>query len=91
MSMEREAAEAEITRLLCTQWDPLGHGDTHDGRAAYAGYAHELYGLLARGGSDVQVTRRLHEAERDELQHPELVERDISALVGALRALERVM
>jgi hypothetical protein len=83
----REVVEAEIGRILLEQWDPLG---TRAGPApgAYAPYAHEVYNLLARGASDVQIARRLHQAERDELQHPELVDRDLTPVVRAIRALE---
>jgi hypothetical protein len=45
--------------------------------------------LLARGASDSQVGRRLHQAESDELQHPELATRDLSTLLRALRAIEK--
>ena len=83
----REDVEAEIGRILLEQWDPLGvRAGPPPG--AYAPYAHEVYNLLARGASDVQIARRLHQAERDELQHPELADRDLTPVVRALRALE---
>ena len=84
---ERDAVEAEIGRILLEQWDPLGMraGPAPGG---YAPYAHEVYNLLARGASDVQIARRLHQAERDELHHPELADRDLTPVVRALRALE---
>jgi hypothetical protein len=82
----REAVEAAIGQILVEQWDPLG---MHGGAAGrYAPYAHEVYTLLARGASDAQIARRLHQAERDELQHPELADRDLTPVVRALRALE---
>lgn len=84
----REAVEAEIGRILHEQWDPLG-ARAGPRPGAYATYAHEVYTLLARGASDVQIARRLHQAERDELHHPELVDRDLTPVVRALRALER--
>lgn len=89
MASEKQVAiEAEIEAALLEQWDPLGKRG-EPGYDGYKAYAHDLYNLLARGGSDVQVTRRLHEAEAVELGHPELVERDISGLVRILRGIER--
>lgn len=87
----RENVEAEIGRILVEQWDPLGVRATPEPHAEYAPYAHEMYSLLARGASDVQIARRLHQAERDELRHPELVTRDLTPLVRALRALEPML
>jgi hypothetical protein len=84
----RTAIEAEIGLLLLNEWDPSGVRAQADA-ASYAGYAHELYGLLARGASDSQVGRRLHQAETEELQHPELATRDLSTLLRALRAIEK--
>lgn len=85
----REAIEAEIGQILLEQWDPLGvRAEPGASYGGYAPYAHEVYSLLARGASDVQIARRLHEAERDELHHPELVSRDLTPVVRALRALE---
>jgi len=83
----REAVEAEIGRILLEQWDPLGMR-AGPAPAGYGPYAHEVYNLLARGASDVQIARRLHQAERDELHHPELAGRDLTPVVRALRALE---
>ena len=88
-AQSRDAVEAEIGRILLEQWDPLGMRGDSVPRGAYGQYAHEVYSLLARGASDVQIARRLHLAERDELQHPELVERDLTPVVRALRALEK--
>jgi hypothetical protein len=89
--LDRPAAEQGIERVLLEQWDPLGvasaPGEHHDYRA----YAHELYNLLARGASDVQVARYLHRAEGEELGHPELASRDLTALVTRLRTIERQM
>ncbi len=89
MSAENRAEiEAEIGQLLLEQWDPSGVRDGADA-APYSSYAHEIYGLLARGASDSQVGRRLHQAEADELHHPELAQRDLSTLLRALRAIEK--
>jgi hypothetical protein len=85
---DRGTIEAEIARILLDQWDPLGVRGQPDALERYASYAQHAYALLVRGASDVQIARRLHMAERDELQHPELVDHDLTALVRSLRALE---
>lgn len=90
MSAEnREALETEIETVLLEQWDPLGKRQDPVRFDGYREYAHEVYNLLARGASDTQVARRLHEAEAAELNHPELIERDLSPLMRVLRGIER--
>ena len=84
---ERMAREAEIAGILLDQWDPLGVRGQPEPHQEYAAYATELYSLLARGASDVQIARRLHQVERDELNHPELADHDLTPVVRALRAL----
>lgn len=88
-SLDRPAAEARIERALLEQWDPLGVASAPGEHPEYQPYAHELYNLLARGASDVQIARYLHRAEGDELGHPELVSRDLAPLVTRLRTIER--
>jgi hypothetical protein len=89
MSVEdREVLEAEIETALLEQWDPLGKRSDTSRYGGYREYAHEVYNLLARGASDTQVARRLHEAEAAELGHPELRERDLSDLMRVLRKIE---
>jgi hypothetical protein len=85
----RPALEAEIGELLLAQWDPNGLRSQPEPTAGYSGYAHEVYNLLARGASDTQIGRRLHQVEKDELQHPELATRDLTALLRGLRAIEK--
>jgi hypothetical protein len=85
----RVALEAEIDQLLVQHWDPLGTRDLPDAQVGYATYAHEIYALLSRGASDTQIGRRLHQAESNELQHPELATRDLTPLLRALRAVEK--
>jgi hypothetical protein len=90
MSEPRETIEAEIKQVLVDSWAPFGPNDPPaDAAVRYAVYAHEVYSLLARGASDTQIARRLHLAERDELQHPELVTRDLTAVTSRLRQIER--
>jgi hypothetical protein len=90
MGMEdREVLEAEIEAVLLAQWDPLGKRGSDEPFDGYKGYAHEIFNLLARGASDVQIARRLHLAEAAELGHPELIERDLSTVLRALRLIER--
>ncbi|MBC7895293.1 MAG: hypothetical protein H7066_07755 [Cytophagaceae bacterium] len=91
MSMDRSAAEASIELALLEQWDPLGVSSAPGEHPEYHGFAHEIYNLLARGGSDVEVARYLHRAEDSELGHPELASRDLAPLVTRLRAIERKM
>ena len=90
-NLDRASAEQGIERALLERWDPLGVAQAPGEHAEYRAYAHEVYNLLARGASDVQVARFLHRAEQGELGHPELVERDLGGLLGELRAIERRM
>ena len=90
-NLDRPAAEERIEHALLEQWDPLGVAGAPGAHPEYHAYAHEVYNLLARGASDLQVTRYLHHAEEGELGHPELASRDLSALVGELRTIERQM
>jgi hypothetical protein len=86
---EKESAEVVIERVLLQQWDPLGVHEAPGPHPEYAPYAHDLFSLLMRGASDVQVERRLRQIEREDLQRPELADRDLSAVVAALRAVEK--
>lgn len=90
-SLERPAAEERIERALLEQWDPLAVASAPGEHHEYQPYAHEVYNLLARGASDVQIARYLHRAEGGELGHPELASRDLAPLVTALRTIEREM
>ena len=90
-NLDRPAAEQRIERALLEGWDPLGVAGAPGEHAEYRLYAHEIYNLLARGASDVQITRYLHRAEDGELGHPELASRDLAALVTQLRTIEREM
>jgi hypothetical protein len=80
--------EAEIGQMLLEQWDPLGAAASAEPFVGYGSQAREVYSLLARGASNVQIVRRLHQIERDEMQHPELAARDLTPLVRNLRAFE---
>jgi hypothetical protein len=84
----REATERAIERVLLDQWDPLGVREQPGPRAEYAPYVHDVYSLLARGASDVQIARHLHRIESEELHLPELASRDLTAIVRALRKVE---
>ena len=88
-NFDRPEAEQRIERALLEQWDPLGVASAPGEHLDYHAYAHEVYNLLARGASDIQVARYLHRAEGDELGHPELVSRDLAPLVTRLRTIER--
>ncbi len=85
--MDRADAERAIQDVLVAQWDPM---QSHVA-ITYAHHAHELYSLLARGASDIQVSRYLHHVEKDEMGHPDADGRDLSELLRTLRAIERTM
>ena len=61
-SFDRLAAEERIERALLEQWDPLGVATAPGQHAEYHSYAHEVYNLLARGASDTQIARYLHDS-----------------------------
>ena len=84
-------AEAAIGEVLLNQWDPLAVHEMPGVHEEYAAHAHELYDLLARGGSDIQVERYLRHIERDNLHHPEGATRDLRAVLDALRKIERTV
>jgi hypothetical protein len=90
-SLTREAAEEAIGRLLLEQWDPTGERFTAGAHPEYARFAHEVYGLLLRGGSDVQVERFLRRVAHEELHRPDPAEGELDAVVHALRVIERSM
>ena len=88
MTSANVAVEVAIERALLDQWDPLGVREQPGTHNEYARHAHEVFGMLLRGASDVQIARLLHRAEADEFQHPELAERDLTPLVRELRKIE---
>ncbi len=90
-SLTREAAEEAIGRILLDQWDPSGARFTPGAHPQYAQLAHEVYGLLLRGGSDVQVERLLRRVAQDELHRPEPGAGELDTVVHALRTIERSM
>ena len=90
-SLTREAAEDAIGRILLDQWDAPGTRFTPGTHPEYARPAHEIYGLLLRGGSDVQVERFLRRFAQDEMHRPEPAAGELDAVVHALRAVERTM
>ena len=90
-NLERPAAEERIEGASVEQGDPLGVANAPGEHSEYHLYAHEVYNLLARGASDVQIARYLHRAEDGELGHPELASRDLAPLVTRLRTIEREM
>jgi hypothetical protein len=96
-TLDRTAAEAAIAQALHDYWDAPGPGAPAAAAApgnapdGYGGFAHELYTLLLRGGSDPQVERLLRAIEQEQLHRPELDGRDHTPVLRALRALERTM
>ena len=92
-TLDRAQAESAIERTLVEHWQ-LAPADVAPGAAsapAYGTYAHDVYNLLLRGASDVQVERHLRGIERDDLHHPELCERDLGPVLRSLRSVERAM
>ncbi len=81
-------AERAIADALLQHWDPLRVRDTPGTHDEYLTHAHAVYGLLARGGSSLQVSRYLHQVESVEMHHPELASEDLSPLLAALRAID---
>jgi hypothetical protein len=88
---KREDIEGAISKALLADWDPLGVRELAGEHHEYDKYAHDIYGLLARGGSDVQMARHLHHLERDDMGHPDAEHRDVTKVVRDLRVLERSM
>ncbi|HEY9516329.1 MAG TPA: hypothetical protein VIQ74_11680 [Gemmatimonadaceae bacterium] len=85
---ERTAIERAIGRALLERWDPLGVHEQPGEHGEYTRYVAEIYSLLARGGSDTQVARRLHQIEREDFGMPESPTRDLSAVLVELRTIE---
>ena len=88
---KQQAAESKIGAILLTEWDPLELRAEPDHAKDYLPYAHEVYGLLMRGGSDVQVGRLLHQIEREQMHHPEADSRDLTQVLRTLRAFEKTI
>ncbi len=84
----REAAEAAIGQVLLAHWHPAADGEAGP-PPAYGTFAHDVYNLLVRGASDVQVERHLRDIERDALHQPELGARDLAPVLRSLRGVER--
>jgi hypothetical protein len=90
-NLDRPAAEERIEQALLAQWDPLSVARAPGEHPEYHAYAHEVYNLLARGASDAQISRYLHQAEVGPLEHPELATRNLAPLLDRLRTIERQM
>jgi hypothetical protein len=88
---KREDAELRIGAVLLAEWDPMDVKADPSHSTEYMPFAHEIYGLLIRGGSDVQVGRLLHQIEREQMHHPEADSRDLTAVLKTLRALEKTI
>ena len=86
MALGREAAEAAIGRVLQDHW--RGTGDASSAPQVES-FAHDVYNLLVRGASDVQVERHLRGIERDDLHKPELATQTLESVLKSLRSIER--
>lgn len=87
MSIERGEAERLIQQALASQWHPIAKPDV----SSYVAHAHDVYSLLARGASDAQVGRHLHEIEREEMGHADADARDLTEVLKTLRTIERTI
>ena len=87
-SLGREAAEAAIGRVLMEHWQAAGDAGTPPNVQAFA---HDVYNLLVRGASDVQVERHLRTIERDDLHKPELASQTLEPVLRTLRGIERTI
>jgi len=87
-SLGREAAEAAIGRVLLEHWQ--GTGDAGSSPPVET-VAHDIYNLLLRGASDVQVERHLRGIERDDLHKPELATQTLEPVLRSLRSIERTI
>jgi len=85
-SLGREAAEAAIGRVLLDRWQ--GAGDAGSSPPIET-VAHDVYNLLVRGASDVQVERHLRRIEHDDLHKPELADQTLGPVLESLRSIER--
>lgn len=88
---KREEDERRIGAAPLAEWDPMNVRTQPDHENDYMPYAHDVYGLLMRGGSDTQVGRHLHMVEREQMHHPDADARDLTAVLKTLRALEKTM
>lgn len=85
-SLGREAAEAAIGRVLQEHWYGAASGAASS--PPVDAFTHDVYNLLVRGASDVQVERHLRGIERDGLHRPELAARDLEPVLRSLRNIE---
>ena len=90
-TLSREAAEDAIGKILLEQWDPLHVHETPGPHTDYTPYVHEVYGILLRGGSDVQVERLLRRIVVEDMHLPPPAHEELESVLRALRAVERAM
>lgn len=90
-TLNRDEAENAIQEVLLERWDPLGVRAEPGPHTEYTSFAHEVCGLLLRGGSDVQVERYLRHVEVDVLHRSELIGHDLTGVVRSLRSIESQM
>jgi hypothetical protein len=84
----REAIEHDIGDVLLGQWDPLAVHDRPGPHEEYSRYVPGIYSLLARGGSDLEVGRRLQQIERADFGGADPPTRDLRGVLQALREIE---
>jgi hypothetical protein len=77
-----------IRRVLLDEWDPIGVRDDPDEQDAYDGYALAIYGLLARGATDEQLTEYLSDAAAIWMEREPVAKDTLPNVVRALRRIE---
>ena len=90
-TLNRDEAQNAIQEVLLERWDPLGVRAEPGPHTEYTTYAHEVFGLLLRGGSDMQVERYLRHVEVEVLHRSELIGHDLTGVIRSLRSIESQM
>ena len=84
---ESRRIQADIRNVFMDVWDPIGVKDLGFPRDEYDSYIGKIYGLLAKGATDEEITTELLRIERELMGlSPAVLDR--SKTVAALRALK---
>ena len=79
------SVDAEVRRVLGTEWDPLGLGATEAADTRYECHVQDVLLLLVGGGDDDELAACLREAETGRLALPSANEERVSRVVASLR------
>jgi hypothetical protein len=80
---ESRRIRVEIRNVLMDVWDPIGAKDLGAPRDEYDMYIEAIYGLLAQGATDTEISTRLFRIEREqmEISNPgSTIDRTVAAL-----------